>query len=365
MSVELVNPEIDRVDAVNGPATGIPFLLFKSAEGGPAVEPAETPEGEAVEKAADAPATGETPEAEETVEKAAEPAQEAAPEAPEAPVEKSEEPAKPGVLDTAVVLKSLVFDLHKEKEVRKAGQVALPTGLLELLGEVVAAYQQVVETGDQAPESPADAEVGAAPAGTAEAMDEAAAPVEDELVEDAQAPADEAPAEAPAPPAPAEAPAAPPAAPEEEQKSAAPPAPPAKEEAPAAPPAPAKAPAPAPAPAAPAAPAPAPAEDEKKKAPAGFQKSLEEAILEAVTKATAPLLEANQELTKRLEKVEATPVDSGPYLAGQTPGNAGLASLRGQDVGGAAVGLQKSAAPQPPSGMEALAAGLLNTWTGQ
>jgi hypothetical protein len=257
---------------------------------------------EPVEKAAEAPAEepAAAPEA-DTVAKSEEPA-------PEAPAEPAEAPA----------------------EVAKAGTVALPSGLLELLGEVVAAYQQMVESDKTAPESPADVEAPApaapeAPAEevsapVAEAMEEEAAPVEDAIEPEA---AEEAPALPPEP-------------------------------------SPGKAPAEAPAPAAEST-APAEEDEDAKK----LAKSMESLILDAVAKATAPLLEANEQLQKRLEIVEATPVDSGPFLAGQTPGNGGLASLRGQDVGGVAVGLQKSATPQPPSGMEALAAGLKSTWSGQ
>lgn len=89
--------------------------------------------------------------------------------------------------------------------------------------------------------------------------------------------------------------------------------------------------APAPAPQAPAAPA---ATDET------VTKSLDELVAEAVAKALAaavatavePLVKSNEELTERVEKMARTPRDGGPMLSGQRPNSVGPALRGHQDA---------------------------------
>lgn len=413
MSVELVNPDIDRVDAVNGPATGIPFLMFKSAEGGPA-EGATCPSA----CAATHPGSehGEAPVAKSAEEAPAEEVAKAADDA-EAPAEdaaeevaKSEEPAAEAPAEE--VVKSEAEDADKAAKAAKT--LAALRQVVQELGQSEAAEEDY--SSDAFDLMDAGAAIDYALAILAKfALTEAvdAATVEKDAagirkalhLEVHEKPeADAAPAEAPAEaPAMAEAPT--PAAAEEhapavakatdgvlpsglmellstfvegyshymeakasgaEEELTAEDAAPAPAEAPKAPaPAPAEsahepaAPAAHEAPAAPAhAPVEAPAEPAAAEAPKApeedpaekLKKSMEDAIAEAVAKATEPLL-------KQIDVLERTPVDSGPMLAGQTPDNAGTPLVRGQEGGAVAKGLTSASAQAAP-GTNALADGI-------
>src|ERR1043166_8426631 len=364
MSTELVNPDIDRVDAVNGPATGIPFLMFKSAEGGPAAD-AVLPEP--VEKAQEPAPVDADPEAPVEVAKSEEeaaPAEEIAKsedEAPEAPgeeVAKSEEPAP-----VEEVAKSEepapVEEVAKSEEPAPVGggrqaEAPLPSGLQEILDTFVESYARFKEsqassartalaaeaevtTGQPAPAAPAHT----APAPEAPAHHEAPAPHEPAPHEAPKAEHHEA--------SPAEHHEAPKA--EETAPEAAPPAPEAPE-----------------APKAPAAAAEGDEDPEKKKNP--FAKSMDDLIAEAVAKSLQTAVakaveEATEPLLKQIDQLERTPVDSGPMLAGQLPGNAGNPLLgRGQAEGTVAKGLTQSAAAQAAPGAYALADALKNVHKG-
>lgn len=353
-ATQLVNPEIDRVDAVNGPATGMPFLMFKSLDAPVAAEPEEAL---TVAKSEDAAPAEET--AEEVVKSEDEIAFEAW-KAGQAPVEKAAEAAEEVVVEVEKAAEEVVVEVEKAaeapaedtpapaEEVEKGlgGQGHLPSGLQEILDTFVESYCRYKEA--QAS--------GAAAAMAAEGS------VEDHL-KPAVASAD-IPAAPPAPVAPE------PVAPEvpvaEEAPAEAVAEKPA-EEAPAAPEAVAEPNAPEEPPAAAEAPAEAPAEeedDEKPFPPKKVAKSMDELIAEAVSKAIA---EAQAPLLKQIDALERMPINDGPMFAGQTPGNAGTPLLgRGQAEGVVAKGLvEKSAAAQAAPGAYALAEALKGVHTGK
>jgi hypothetical protein len=354
MSVtQLVNPDIDRVDAVNGPATGLPFLMFKSLDApeAPAEEEVEVAKSEApaeeapveVEKAAEAEAPeltedekafqtwkaqskdGSEKDILEHDDDAAVKGDPAAPEDDKVEVEKAAEAEAP----------------VEEAPVEKAaapGQGHLPAGLQEILDTFVESYVRYKEA--QAS--------GAAAALAAEGS------VEEALKPPVAAAHIPAPAPAPAPgaheaPAAHEAPKAPEAheaheAPAADDEALEDPAEEAHE-----------------------APAEEAAEDEAEKPPfppkKKVAKSMDELIAEAVSKAVA---EAQEPLLKKIDVLERTPVDSGPMLAGQIPGNSGNPLLgRGQAEGDPAQGLvNKSAGAQAAPGAYALAEALKGVHTG-
>lgn len=398
MSVtQLVNPDIDRVDAVNGPATGLPFLMFKSLEA-PAEEetPAEDIAKSAEEASEEAPeevakSVDDAEDAPEEVSKAEAPAEEA--EAPAEEVVKSEAEDADKASKAAKVLASLrqvVIELGQSEaaeedfssdafDLMDAGTaIDYALGILAkfALTEAVDAATGVEKSVHVAVH---DGEAPAAPAAPAEHAAPAKAPAEekplptglqeilDTFVEsysrykEAQDSGAQAALAEDDVNEPEEAPAAPPVAHEAPAEPA--PAPAAHEEAPAAPPAAPKAPAQpstheAP-PAAAEAPAAAPEEDPKKVA-----KSMDELIAEAVSKAVA---EAQEPLLKKIDVLERTPVDSGPMFAGQTPGNAGNPLLgRGQAEGVVAKGLDNQpATSQAAAGADDLAKALKGIHTGR
>lgn len=400
MSTELINPDIERVDAVNGPATGIPFLIFKSADGAPAPESGDAPAAEVAKSSddaeelaeevadAEAPNIDGAPVDEETA-AAAEPGdaaweavdaakarvavsglaalsklvaelqtreaaegtderwnladagdaldfalgvlarfsvteqmeaddaaedaeataralgiikalhlevhekpEEPAPAAAPAPVEDSAVPEAPAPAEAPAEGRHAAPAAPvKPEDVLKAAEGVLPAGLMELLSAFVEGYSQFTE----AEQSGAEDELNADDV----APTEAAAPAAPAPVEDAQAPEAPAAHEAPAEPHHTEPAAEAPKAEEED-----------------------------------------PAEK--------FKKSMQAAIAEAVEAATAPL-------RKQIDVLERTPVDSGPMLAGQTPGMAGTPLVRGQEEGAVAKGLNESAAAQAAPGTNALA----------
>lgn len=116
----------------------------------------------------------------------------------------------------------------------------------------------------------------------------------------------------------------------------------------------------APAPAAEAAPAPAPT------APAAaaaddVTKSLDERVAEAVAKAleaavaaaVEPLVKSNEELTERVEKMARSPRDGGPMLSGQRPNQVGPA-LRGHQAEEASEELRKQLESETDPGARTL-----------
>lgn len=120
----------------------------------------------------------------------------------------------------------------------------------------------------------------------------------------------------------------------------------------------------APAPAAEAAPAPAPAPAAA--APAttdgtDVTKSLDERVAEAVAKAleaavaaaVEPLVKSNEELTERVEKMARTPRDGGPMLSGQRPNQVGPA-LRGHQDAEASEELRKQLEAETDPGARTL-----------
>lgn len=412
---QLVNPDIDRVDAVNGPATGLPFLMFKSLDA-PAAE-AEPVEKSAEEApVAEAPAAEEAP-AEEVAKSAEETSEEEAP-ADEAPVEveKSADDAAAAAkaAKNLAVIRSVVKELAmcEDEEspysadafdLMDAGSaidyalgVLAKFALTEQLDSAAAATVEKalhlsVHDGEEAPAAPAHAEAPAAPHEEAPAAPahapapapaKAAAPAEkplpsglqeilDTFVESysrfkeaqdsgAQAALAEDDANDPnATPEVAPAPAAhaAPVAPAEAAPAAAHEEPPAA--APAAPEAPAKPVAPEAAPAAAEAPAEAPAEDPEVP-PKKVAKSMDELIAEAVSKAVE---EATTPLLKQIDVLGRMPDDSGsPMLFGQAPGNPGN-PLQGGQAEGVAKGLgNQSGAPQAAPGAYALADALKGAW---
>jgi hypothetical protein len=369
-ATQLVNPDIDRVDAVSGPATGLPFLLFKSLDApGEAVqvvggkvydsdgEPLEPSEVEALAKSED-----EAPAEEAAAEEVAKSEDEApAEEAPVVEVAKSEDeaPAAEEVPAEEVAKSEDAAPAAEEApvvEVAKAAGDHLPSGLQEILDTFVESYVRYKE----AQASGAAAALEAAPA----VHETLAPPV-------ASADIPKAPAHHEAPAAHHEAPAA------HEKPAEEAPAAPAHHEAP-------KAPADddealedpaeeaAETPAEEAAETPAEEPHEAPKAPAAaapfppkkkVAKSMDELIAEAVSKAVE---EAKAPLLKQIDALERTPVDSGPMLAGQIPGNAGNPLLgRGQAEGVVAKGLHQSATPQAAPGAYALAEALKAVHTGR
>lgn len=116
------------------------------------------------------------------------------------------------------------------------------------------------------------------------------------------------------------------------------------------------------APAAEAAPAPAPA---PAAAPAAdgtdVTKSLDERVAEAVAKAleaavaaaVEPLVKSNEELTERVEKMARTPRDGGPMLSGQRPNQVGPA-LRGHQDAEASEELRKQLETETDPGARTL-----------
>lgn len=401
---ELINPDIDRVDAVSGPATGIPFLMFKSAEGGPAAEV----EGEPITKAeddaedvaeevadVDAPNIDGTNVPDEAI-AAAEPGDAAweAVDAAKARVAVAGLAALGKLVDELAKRESAegddyenVFDLQDAKsaldfalgtlarfsvteqlEADDAAEDA--TAAARAMGIVKALHLEVHDgtaapaAGEAAPadttaahEAPAAHEPAveptakAAPAapvplGIMELLEELCSAVENLKDNETQGAAAESPADTEAPEAAAAEP-VPVAAP-------APVAPvaPAAHEAPAAPVTPAEH---AAAPAAPADPA------EKEKDP--FAKSADDIFTERLQKALAA---ATEPLLKRIDTLERTPTNDGPLLSGVQPGQAvGTPMLRGQEEGAPAGGLiTKSAGgvQTPQAGMDGLAAGLKNLY---
>lgn len=395
-ATQLINADIDRVDAVNGPATGLPYLMFKNANGAPDQEAADkiAKSSEAADEVAEEVNEAETANidgapVDDLAAASAQPG-DAAWEAVDA------SKARVAVSGLAVIDKLLdelaqreaaegddlenVFDLEDAKgAVQFALSVLARFSVTEQLeadaeaDEAKAAAQALglmkalhleVHDGDKPADAPEAPAADAAPE----------APVQDALTP--EAPAAPAVKEAPLPSglteildtfveayaaykesqdSGAEDELTPEAADAAEQ--VAPAAPVADAQTPEAPAAPAPAPA-APAapehaaPAAPAAehPAPAaPAAEEDKNKPVA--KSMAEMIAEAVAEATAPLI-------KQIEIIGATPVNDGPLLAGQTPGgNAGMPLVRGQEEGAVAKGLTSAAAQAAP-GTNPLAAAL-------
>lgn len=126
----------------------------------------------------------------------------------------------------------------------------------------------------------------------------------------------------------------------------------------------------APAPAAEAAPAPAP-EAPAAAAADDVTKSLDERVAEAVAKAleaavaaaVEPLVKSNEELTERVEKMARSPRDGGPMLSGQRPNSVGPA-LRGHqaDEGSEELRKQLEAETDPGARTLGVAALIKNGW---
>jgi len=386
MSTELINPDIDRVDAVSGPATGIPFLMFKNADGGPVAKASDDAEDVAEEVAeADGPNIDGTPVADADIVEASpgDPAWEAV-DAAKARVavaglaalqslveELSQREAAEGTEDrwdlcdagealefalgvlarfsvteqleaddaaeavdvaksrAEQVLKALHLEVHE-------GTPAKPEpGAVDPVAPVVDAMAPEVP---EAPVAPAEPVPPVAKAG--EPLPSGLQEILDTFVEsysaykEAQDTGAESGVEASdfTEAAPAEAPVADAITPEAPVTPEAPTVPAAPEPAP---------------PVAPHEPPAAPAEEDPAEK---LKKSMQDAITEAVKAATAPLL-------KQIDVLERTPVDSGPMLAGQQPGTAGQPLVRGQEEGAVAKGLTSATAQAAP-GTNALADGI-------
>lgn len=342
MTSEIINPNIPRVDAVDGPATGMPFLLLKSQapvlkDGGPD-DVVEDIEGTDVQ---DGPnIDGDTVDD-----------MDAASATPGAPAWEAVDAAKARTATDALVQ---VRDQLKELAAREGAEddddawdnrwnLEDATCALDFALSTLAAFavneQNEADSGQREAEAEArslglikslhmplegivkELTPTPAPAEVAKADDTQVAVYDqngnllgsvnsDDLTPLATAPeaGSDAATEGDAPAADDAAPAEPVAAAE-------------------AAPAPVATPAPAPDPAAPA----APAVDDKT-----VTKSLDDQIAEAVAKAleaavaaaVEPLVQSNAALTERVEKMAQTPRNSGPMLNGQMPGSHGPA-LRG------------------------------------
>lgn len=350
MTAEIINPDIKRVDAVDGPATGMPFLILKSeqlpvakADGEPDGDPVEDIEADDVQDGANI--DGES--VDDADANAAEPG---------APAWEATDAAKARVATDALVQargqvqelcsreaaegddQANVYDLEDaccaidcalailakfavdEQAEADTGQMeaeadARALGLIKALSRRVPGEEPVNKTIEPAPVAKADGDAMVAVytqdgklLGSVESDDItplADAPAADsDAVTEGDAPAggaDTAPAaEAPAPEPVADA---------------------------AAPAAPAAAPAAAPEPA-----AAAPAADGEPVA-----KSLDDVVAEAVAKALGaavaaavePYVQSNAELAERVLKMENTPRNNGPMLSGQMPHMVGNPALRG------------------------------------
>lgn len=340
MTTEIINPAIPRVDAVDGPATGMPFLILKSQEAPVTkadgeMDPVEDIEGTDVQDGAnidgdsvdDADAAAATPGAPAWEAVDAAKARTATSALVQVRDQLKELAAREGAEDDDdswdnrwnledatcaldFALSTLAaFAVNEQNEAdsgqREAESEARALGLIKSLhlplegivkeltpatevakadGTQVAVYDQngnllgSVDSDDLTP-------LATTPDADSDAATEGDAPADD---------ADAAPDAAPVAAAAAE-------------------------------------PAPAPAAAAPTAAAPAPAADDET-----VTKSLDDRVAEAVAKAleaavataVEPLVKSNADLTERLQKMEQTPRDSGPMLSGHRPNNVGPA-LRG------------------------------------
>lgn len=379
MSTEIVNPDIPRVDAVDGPATGVPFLILKSGDLA-AADPANVPETPVAK--ADDPAEGIEAEDKEdgpNIDGKAVSDDESESAAPASPAWEATDAAKARVIVDALaqaragiqelakreaaegeegdwenewnledaesaidcalaILAKFAVDEQVEADNAQAEAEAdaRALGLIKSLAERHIVKEAPVETdapAEAAPVAKADETMVAVYTadgkllGSINADDltplNTTVPADSDAATEGDAPADDTDA----------APAAD-AAPVQDAM--------------------------APAEAAPAAPAPAPAA-----APAAdgtdVTKSLDDRVAEAVAKAleaavaaaVEPLVKSNEELTERVEKMSRTPREGGPMLSGQRPNSMG-AHLRGHNDDEAAEELRKQLEAESDPGARTL-----------
>lgn len=361
MTIEITNPDIPRVDAVDGPATGMPFLILKSqdAQTDPAAVPAPVVKAEGDDPAEDIEA--EDKEGGANIDGTSVSDDESNAAAPASPAWEATDAAKARVIVDALaqaragiqelcsreeaegedgdygtawdledaesaidcalaILAKFAVDEQVEADHAQAEAEAdaRALGLIKSLAERHIAKEAPVaeeETSTEVAKADDSAMVAVYTAdgkllGAVSADDltplNTGVPADSDAAQEGDAPTDGA-AEAPEGQAPA---------PVQDAMA----------------PAPAAA-APAPAPEASAAPA---ATDED------VTKSLDELVAEAVAKAleaavataVEPLVKSNEELTERVEKMARTPRDGGPMLSGQRPNSMGPALRGHQDESG-------------------------------
>ena len=371
MTIEITNPDIPRVDAVDGPATGMPFLILKSqnAQTDPAAVPVVKADGdpaedlEAEDKEGGANIDGSSvDDADANAADPGAPAWEATDAAKARVVVDALAQARAGIQELAsrenaegddydaawnledaesaidcalAILAKFAVDeqVSADQGQAEAEADARALGLIKSLAGRHIVKETTVEPVTKA-EDTAMVAVYTADGKLLGAVDSAdLTPLNTGVPADSDAATDgDAPVDGDAPAAAAEAPVADALAP-----------------------APAAA-APAPAPAAPAA-----APDTSAAAPAATDetvtKSLDELVAEAVAKALGaavatalePLVKSNEELTARVEKMARTPRDGGPMLSGQRPNGPGPA-LRGHQDATEAEELRKQLADERDPG---------------
>jgi hypothetical protein len=378
VTIEITNPDIPRVDAVNGPATGMPFLILKSqdAQTDPAAVPVVKAEGddpaediEAEDKEGGANIDGTSVSDDESNSAApASPAWEATDAAKARVIVDALAQARAGIqelcqreeaegedgdygtawdledaesaIDCALaILAKFAVDEQVEADHAQAEAEAdaRALGLIKSLAERHIAKEAPVAEEENTEVAKADDTMVAVY--TADGKLLGAVSADDVTPLNTSVPADSDAATEGDAPADGEADAAPAADAAPVADSMAP--------APAA-----AAPAPAPAPEASAAPA---ATDET------VTKSLDELVAEAVAKAleaavasaVEPLVKSNEELTERVEKMARTPRDGGPMLSGQRPNSVGPA-LRGHQDDQEAEELRKQLATETDPGARVL-----------
>lgn len=364
--MEIINPDIPRVDAVDGPATGIPFLILKSGE----LAPVEKAEGDIVD---DVEATDEDGP---NIDGAAVDEADAASAAPGDPAWEAVDASKARTaLEALVQVRDQVNELaHREDAEEVYGEAAFnlmdaaemidcAVGILAkfAVDEQVEAENALAAAESDAralglikqlaarhqpaePEEAAVAETQTPVTKAEEAMvavydqngnllgavgSDAITPLstsvepESDAATEGDAPAEDAPA--------AEA--------EPVVEAAAAPAEAAAPETPAA----------APVAAEPAAPAAA-EEDVTKSLDELVAESVAKALEAAVATAMEPVLKSNAELTERLHKMEQTPRDGGPMLSGQRPYVHGQPELRGHADSTESAELRKQLAEETDPG---------------
>ena len=364
--MEIINPDIPRVDAVDGPATGIPFLILKAGN------PAPVAKAEGDDPVVDIEATdvqdGANIDGESVDNDAANAAD------PGAPAWEATDAAKARTATAALVaardqIRELAQREEAEGEYDGSDWELMDAGELidcaiSILAKFAVDEQSEADNGQLEAESdaralgliksladrhlPKEAPVTTETAPVTKA-DEAMVAVYDQegnllgsVASDDLTPlATSVDADAPAATdgdAPADAPAADPAAAAAPGEAAAAPAP----AAPAAPE--------TPAPAAPAAPA---EEDVTKSLDDRVAEAVAKALEAAVAAAVEPLVKSNEGLAERLHKMEQTPRPGGPMLNGQRPGINGPA-LRGHEGNVEAEALRKQLATETDPGAQVM-----------
>lgn len=385
VTTEITNPDIPRVDAVDGPATGMPFLILKSQN--PQTDPAAVPVV-AVVKADGDPAEdleAEDKEGGANIDGTSVSDDEANSASPASPAWEATDAAKARVIVDALaqaragiqelcdrenaegedgdygtawdledaeaaidcalaILAKFAVDEQVEADHAQAEAEAdaRALGLIKSLAERHIAKEATVKTeapAEAAPVAKADETMVAVYTADGQLLGSVNAddltplnttvPADSDAATDGDAPADAdgtdaAPAADAAPVAAAEAPA----------------------------PAAAASAAPAPAPAA-AAPAPTDGTEVTKSLDERVAEAVAKALEAAVATAIEPLVKSNEELTERVEKMARTPRDAGPMLSGQRPNSMGPA-LRGHDGESATEELRKQLETETDPGKKVL-----------